>query len=226
MSKSLTMYGYWRSQATYRLRVAMNLKNVSYNEIPINLDTGEQHQKDFLSKNPLGSVPALLLDNPDTNEPTEPLTQSLAILEYLEEVYPDPPILPKSPIDRARVRSLASIAVSDAHPLIVPRIRNYLRENAGFSPEQWKEWQTKWFTTALQGFEKRLVGDKRTGKFCHGDVPGMADICLAGLVQGTRAFEIWVEGIPTVQRIVGECEELEAFEKAKAMHQKDFPGKK
>lgn len=207
----------------------MNLKQVAYNEIPINLDAGEQHNKDFLNVNPLGSVPALMIgleEDASENPQLEPLTQSLAILEYLEEVYPEPSILPSSPIDRARIRSLASIAVSDAHPLIVPRIRNYLKENAGFSPDQWKEWQTKWFSTALHGFEKRLVNDKRTGDFCHGDTPGMADICLAGLVQGTRAFEIWVEGIPTVERIVAKCEELDAFEMAKAMHQKDFPKKK
>lgn len=112
------------------------------------------------------------------------------------------------------------------HPLIVPRVKNYLKEHANFTPSQWKDWQTHWFTAALQGFESRLSTDSRTGKFCHGDSPSIADICLAGLIQGIRAFEIEVSGIPTVKGIVERCEELDAFEKAKAMHQVDFPGKK
>jgi len=223
MAHRLEMYGFWRSQATYRLRVAMNLKGINYKETPINLDAGEQNSEKFRKVNPLGSVPAVMIEG---QEGKEPLTQSLAILEYLEETHPTPPLLPQNALDRARVRSLASIAISDSHPLIVPRVRTYLNQTAKFSPAQWKDWQTHWFTTALQGFESRLANDSRTGKFCHGDDPTFADICLAGLIQGTRAFEIEVEAIPTVRQIVERCEALEAFEKAKAVHQVDFPGKK
>lgn len=217
-SKALQIYGFWRSQATYRLRVALNLKGLAYKETPINLDAGEQHSADFLKINPLGSVPALLIEG------EEPLTQSLAILEYIEETQPSKtPLLPKDPLGRARIRSLASIAISDSHPLIVPRIKTYLQKKAGFDAKQWKEWQTKWFVTALRGFEDRLAGDVRTGRFCHGDDVTWADICLMGLVQGVRTFEIQVPELPTVERIVGVCERMDAFERAKAVHQIDYP---
>lgn len=220
---TVQMFGFWRSQATYRLRVAFNLKGIAYTEKPIALDKGEQFGEEFQKINPLGSVPALLVQSEDGIN-HEPLTQSLAILEYIEETHLATPLLPKDPLGRARVRSLASIAISDSHPLIVPRIRNYLQENAGFDAKQWKAWQTKWFNTALKGFEDRLSADKRTGTFCHGDLPTIADICLLGLIQGTRAFEIEVPKLPTVERIVQACEKLDAFEQAKAVHQVDFPG--
>lgn len=221
---TMQVFGFWRSQATYRLRVAFNLKGIAYQEKPIALDKGEQFGAEFRKINPLGSVPALLVESEDGKD-QEPLTQSLAILEYIEETHPATPLLPQDALGRARVRSLASIAISDSHPLIVPRIRNYLQENGGFDANMWKAWQTKWFNTALKGFEDRLSADKRTGTFCHGELPTIADICLLGLIQGTRAFEIDVPKLPTVERIVQACEKLDAFEQAKAVHQVDYPGK-
>ncbi|KAI5358038.1 Putative glutathione S-transferase, Thioredoxin-like superfamily, glutathione Transferase family [Septoria linicola] len=221
---TMQIFGFWRSQATYRLRVAFNLKGIAYEEKPIALDKGEQFGEDFRKINPLGSVPALLVEATDGSD-QEPLTQSLAILEYIEETHPATPLLPKDPLGRARIRSLASIAISDSHPLIVPRIRGYLQNNANFDAAQWKAWQTNWFNTALEGFEARLSKDRRTGQFCHGDQPTIADICLLGLIQGTRAFEIEVPKLPTVERIVEACEKLDAFERAKGVHQVDYPQK-
>ncbi len=213
----MDIYGFWRSQATFRLRVAMNLKGIAYHEIPIDLDAGEQNDDAFRKVNPLGSVPALMVDG-------MPLTQSLAVLEYLEETYPEPALLPKDALGRARVRSLASIATSDAHPLIVPRIKRYLAEHAGFDAAKWKAWQTHWFSAGLQGFEARLAGEAATTTYCHGETPTFADICLAGLFVGAEAFSIEVEGIPTVRRIVETCMSNAPFEKARAVHQADYPG--
>ncbi len=213
----MDMYGFWRSQATFRLRVALNVKGIAYREIPIDLDGGAQNTDDYRKVNPMGSVPALMVEG-------EPLTQSLAVLEYLEETHPEPALLPRDPLGRARVRSLAAIAVSDAHPLIVPRVKRYLAEHAGFDAAQWKGWQTHWFSAGLKGYEVRLAGEAATGTHCHGDAPTFADICLAGLVAGAQAFSIEVEDIPTVRRIVALCMATAPFEKARAVHQADYPG--
>lgn len=212
----MDVYGFWRSQATFRLRVALNLKGITYREIPVDLDTGEQNEAAFREINPLGSVPALMVAG-------GPLTQSLAVLEYLEETHPDPALLPPDALGRARVRALAAIAVSDAHPLIVPRIKRYLAEHAGFDAARWKAWQTHWFSAGLEGFEARLAHEADTGTHCHGDTPTFADICLAGLVAGADAFSIEVEGIPTVRRIVARCMATPPFEAARAVHQVDYP---
>lgn len=212
----MDMYGFWRSQATFRIRVALNLKGIGYKEIPINLDEGEQNAEAFRQINPLGSVPALMVDG-------RPLTQSAAILEYIEETHPEPPLLPKDPIGRARVRSLAAVAISDAHPLIVPRIKRYLSETAGFDAERWKVWQTHWLSAGLCGLESRLADDEATDAFCHGNAPTIADICLVGLYAGAKTFKIDVENIPTVERIVAHCKAQPAFEAAEAVRQADYP---
>lgn len=211
------LYGFWRSQATFRLRAALNLKGVAFRETPIDLDLGEQDRGEFRRINPSGSVPALVIDG-------AVLTQSLAILEYLEEIHPEPPLLPADPKGRARVRGLAAIAASDAHPLIVPRVKRFLAERAGFGPADWKAWQAHWFTAGLRAFEARLANDDETGNFCHGDQPTVADICLAGLRAGARTFAIEVGDIPTVERIVERCGSLRAFDAARAERQADYPG--
>ena len=213
----MDMYGFWRSQATFRVRVALNIKGIAYREIPIDLDEGGQNASDFRSINPMGSVPALMVDD-------VAITQSLAILEYIEEIHPTPALLPSDPMGRARVRSLAAIAVSDTHPLIVPRVKRYLAEQAGFDAARWKAWQTHFFTAGLQGYEARLSRDGETGTCCHGDSPTFADICLCGLVAGIKTFGITVTDIPTVTRIAAHCTDMPAFEKAKAIHQSDYPG--
>ncbi len=212
----MDMYGFWRSQATFRVRVALNIKGVSYREIPVDLDVGAQDAPAFRRISPMGSVPALPVGG-------AVLTQSLAILEYLDEVHPAAPLLPADPLGRARVRALAAMAVSDTHPLIVPRVKRYLAAHAGFGAAEWRAWQTNWFVAGLQGIEARLAGETETAAFCHGDVPTLADICLAGVHVGARTFGIDVPGIPTVTRIVERCMALTPFDDARAEKQADFP---
>ena len=213
---ALQMYGFWRSQATFRVRVALNLKGIAYEEIPIDLDKGEQNGEAFRRINPLGGVPALMIDG-------QPLTQSGAILEYLEETYPIPALLPPDALGRARVRALAAIGANDTHPLIVPRIKAYLTKKEGFEPAQWKAWITHWLTVALQGYEARLA-EPATGTYCHGDSPTTADICLSALYASCKTFGVEVADVPKVDSIVAHCMSQPAFEKAKASNQKDFPG--
>ena len=214
---ALDVYGFWRSQATYRLRVALKLKGIGYAESPVNLDKGEQDTPEFRRISPMGSVPALVADG-------AVLTQSLAILEWLEETHPRPPLLPADPLGRARVRSIAAIVVADSHPLIVPRVKRYLAEHAGFDAARWTAWQKHFFTAGLQGVEARLAAGGGTGRFCHGDAPTIADICLAGLHAGATTFGIAVAAVPTVDRIVAACLALPAFDEARADRQADFPG--
>jgi maleylacetoacetate isomerase len=213
----LTLYGFWRSMATYRVRVALALKGVSVREIAINLDTGEQLSAQFLAVNPEGSLPALI-------EPGQAaLTQSTAILEYLEERFPEPALLPKDLYARARVRSLVALIASDIHPLIVPRVRNYLSSQAGFENAAWRAWATHWVVRGLSVFETRLAHDSVTGTYCHADQLTLADICLASLVTVAKTIKFEVRDVPTVTRIVARCEQLDAFQRAHPLRQAGAP---
>jgi maleylacetoacetate isomerase len=211
------LYVYWRTSAGYRVRVALNLKGMKATEHFINLDAGDQRSEAYLAINPLGGVPALVVDGGPV------LTQSLAILEYLDEIAPTPPLLPADPIGRARVRSICSMLAADTHPFITPRVRQYLTTNASFDLVQWKAWQTHWFTTGLQAVEQRLANDPATGTFCHGDTVTMADIVLASIPAVMQVFGIAVAGIPTVDRIVAACTGLDAFQQAAPMKQVGAP---
>jgi maleylacetoacetate isomerase len=212
------LYGFWRSSATFRVRVALALKGLAAHETMIDLDKGEQFNAGFLAVNPQGALPALV-------EPGHaPLTQSAAILEYLEERFPKPPLLPSDPYGRARVRSLAALMASDTHPLIVPRVKKYLTGPGGFDDAAWRGWQVTWFTRGFQAMEARLAHDPETGAFCHGDTPTMADICLASVVAVQRVFKVEVPGIPTVDRIMARCDALDAFARANPSRQPGAPG--
>ena len=214
------LYSYWRTSATYRVRVAFNLKGVQPQEHNVDLDAGEQRSEAFLKINPLGAIPALI---ELSGRHREPLTQSLAILEFLEETHREPPLLPADAHERARVRSIAGMLAADTHPLITPRIKKYLSGLPQFDEGAWRAWQTHWFTTGLQAVEQRLTSETQTGVFCHGDAVTMADICLASIVVVTRIFKISVPGIPTINRIVFACEKLDAFAKADPYRQKGAP---
>jgi maleylacetoacetate isomerase/maleylpyruvate isomerase len=206
------LFAYWRTSATYRVRVAMNLKGIVPSERYINLDTGEQRGEEFLRINPLGGIPALI--DREAPSPVPPMTQSLAILEFLEDIHPAAPILPADPYGRARVRSLASMLVADTHPLIVPRVIKYLTETSGFDAAAIRAWRANWFTTGLLAFEKRLQTEAETGTFCHGENITMADICLASIKIVLPIFKIEVLETPTIDRIFAACEGHEAFAKA------------
>ena len=214
----LELFAFWRTSATYRVRVALNLKGLAAHERIINIDANEQRGEDFLRINPLGGIPALV-------EPGHaPMTQSLAILEYLEELQPTPPLLPHDLHGRARVRSIALMLAADTHPFVTPRVKKYLIEVGGFDDVAFKSWQMHWFTTGLQAVEKRLVTEANmTGTFCHGDQPGMADICLASIVAVMRVFKISVPDIPTIDRIIARCDAMDAFAKADPFKQVGAP---
>jgi maleylacetoacetate isomerase len=214
------LFSYWRTSATYRVRVAFNLKGVRPLEHNVDLDAGEQRTDAFLKINPLGAIPALI-DHGDVAR--DPLTQSLAILEFLEETYPLPALLPVGAHDRARVRSLAGMLAADTHPLITPRIKKYLTSQASFDEGAWRAWQTHWFTTGLRAVEERLAHETATATYCHGDEVTLADICLASIVVVTRVFKITVPDIPTINRIMFACEKLEAFQNADPYRQTGAP---
>lgn len=214
----LTLYAYWRTSAGYRVRVALALKGLSAEERNVDIDAGENRSPEFLKINPMGAVPALVADD------RAPITQSLAILDYLEEIAPEPPLLPADHWGRARVRSIAAMLAADTHPLITPRVRRYLTE-AGFDADQWRAWQVHWFTTGLQAVEKRLASEAETGVFCHGDSPTIADVCLASIPAVMQVFKVTVPDIPTVDRIVAACNALPAFANADPYRQKGAPPK-
>ena len=215
----MKLYGFWRSLATYRVKVAMALKGIKADEVSIDLLKGRQHDKDYLSVNPQAVVPALALD-----EGGPPLFQSLAILEYLEETRPQPPLLPKDPRGRARVRGLALIAAADGHPLVVPRIRSYLENELHIDEPARNKWLQHWTIKALEAIELHLKGEKETGRFCHGNSPTFADICLAGQVIGAIGyFKCDVSGVPTAMRIYEECMKLDAFSAPHPLKQPGAP---
>lgn len=213
----LELYAFWRTSATFRVRVALNLKGITATEHQVNLEAGEQRSPAFLALNPLGAIPALV----EAGHP--PLTQSLAILEFLDETHPTPPLLPADPHGRARVRSLAQMLAADTHPLVTPRVRRYLTAQGGFDDAAWRAWQVQWFSTGLQALEQRLANEDATGAFCHGDSVGIADITLASLLAVMRVFKIEVPGTPTVDRIVARCDAHPAFAQAAPLLQVGAP---
>jgi maleylacetoacetate isomerase len=213
------LYGFWRSLATYRVKVALALKGIKADEVSIDLLKGEQHNADYTAVNPQAVVPALLLDDGGP-----PLFQSLAILEYLEETRPLPALLPRDPRERARVRGLALIAAADGHPLVVPRIRIYLEKEMHQDEAARNKWLAHWSLKALEAIESHLKNETQTGRFCHGDAVTLADICLAGQVIGATAyFKCDVAGVPTAMRIYEECMRMDAFSRAHPLKQPGAP---
>ena len=214
----MKLFGFWRSLATYRVRVALALKGIPAQEVSIDLLQGAQHGADYKAVNPQGVVPSLQLE-----DGTPPLFQSMAIVEYLEEICPEPPLLPKDARGRARVRGLSLIVACDGHPLIVPRIRDYLEKEMGQDEAARNGWLQHWTMRALEALESHLATESSTGRFCHGDVPTLADICLASQVFAARYFNVAITGLPTVQRIFDECMTIEAFDRAQPLKQPGAP---
>jgi maleylacetoacetate isomerase len=209
------LYGFWRSLASYRVRVALAMKGLKAEEVSIDLLKGKQNESDYLAVNPQGVVPALVLD-----EGGPPLFQSIAILEYLEELRPQPALLPQDPRGRARVRGLALIAAADGHPLITPRVRGYLEREMKQDEAARNRWLAHWTLRALEAIEGHLARETETGRFCHGDSPTMADICVASQMIGALAyFSVDTKGVPTAMRIYNQCMEIEAFAKAHPLKQ-------
>jgi maleylacetoacetate isomerase len=213
----MQIYTYWRSLATFRVRIALALKGVAAEPIEVNLDAGVQHQSGYKSVNPQMVIPSLVTDDGSV------LYQSLAILEYLDEVYPEPPLLPADPLGRARVRALSLITVADSHPLITPRVRNYVAATFGLDDEGKAAWVRRWFAAGLDAYEGHLSRDKATGTYCHGDKVTMADIGLVSHAAGFRVFKGTLDKHPTVARIVGMCLEDDRFARAQPLRQPGAP---
>jgi maleylacetoacetate isomerase len=210
-------YGFWRSLAACRVRIALALKGVKAEEIPVNLMQGEQLKPEYRAVNAQAVVPALVLDDGST------LFESMAIIEYLDETHPEPPLLPKDPKGRARVRALAQIVACDGHPLIVPRVRNYLEKELGVDEAARTRWCQHWVMESLKFVEARLVKEKETGRYCHGDQVTLADICLVTQVFGARFFNCDTAPVPTVMRVFNECMKLEPFDKSQPLNQPGAP---
>ena len=213
----IRMYGFWRSAASFRVRIALNLKGLPYEEVMVDIDAGEQHAADYLAMNAQSVVPSLLVDD------GPPLTQSLAILEYLEETHPQPALLPADARGRSRVRSLALLFAADHHPLIVPRVRRYLSEELQIGEAGRTAWIRHWFREGLVQAERRLAAELGTGRFCHGDTPGMADACLVPQVYNAVRWKLPMDDYPTIRRIHEACEALPAFQRAAPEAQPDAP---
>jgi len=213
----MKLYSFWRSLATFRVRIALNLKGLAPDVINVDLMKGQQCDPVFRAVNPQMLIPALVEDD------GRMLFQSLAILEYLDEVRPDPPLLPREPADRARVRALALIVACDAHPLIVPRVRNFLEHEFKLDEPQRLKWIRHWIAEALAALETHLSRDPQTGRYCHRDTVTTADICLVSHAVGAKLFDVDLKPYPTVTRIVGTCLEQDAFARAHPLKQPGAP---
>lgn len=213
----IRLYTYFRSSAAYRVRIALNLKGMDYQAVPVHLvrNGGEHKSADYLALNPQGLVPALETDG-------QVLTQSLAILEYLDETHPDPALLPADPLGRARVRAIAQAIACDIHPINNLRVLQYLGGTLGLDQAAKDDWYRHWVETGLQAVEAMLASDRRTGAFCHGDQPGLADCCLVPQVFNARRFNCDLTALPTIMRIAERCEQIDAFNQAAPAQQPDF----
>jgi maleylacetoacetate isomerase len=214
----MKLFSYWRSLATYRVRIALNLKGLKPDEIiEVDLHSGKQRDPAYSKINPMMAIPALI-----ENDGTV-LFESLAILEYLDETHPNPPLLPKEPKARARVRGIAQIIACDTHPLIVPRVREYLASAYKIDEAGVMQWGNHWHTVSLKALETNLAGSKETGRFVQGDQLTIADICLCGQAAGATYFKVDLAPFPTFKRIVGECNKIDAVARAHPMKQPGAP---
>jgi len=212
------LFSFWRSLATYRVRIALNLKGLTPDEvIEVNLMQGHQRDPKFRAVNPMMALPALV----DGDGPA--LFESLAIIEYIDEVYPKPPLLPSDPKARARVRGLAQIVAADSHPLIVPRVREYLAREFKADDAAVQKWAQHWHNAALTGLEEHLANETDTGTYCQGDAITIADICLASQVAGANFFKVDLAAYPTVARIAAACAKNDAFARAHPLKQPGAP---
>jgi maleylacetoacetate isomerase/maleylpyruvate isomerase len=213
----MKLFSFWRSLATYRVRIALNLKGIQPDEvIDVNLMKGEQRKAEFRAVNPMMALPALV----DGDGPA--LFESLAIIEYLDETHPQPPLLPKDARGRARVRGLAQLVACDSHPLLVPRVREYLEHELKLDEPTRMAWCRHWITQALTALETNLQ-DKATGRYCHGDAITLADICLISQAAGAKFFQVDTAPYPTVNRIVDTCLALEPVARAHPLKQPGAP---
>jgi len=212
------LYDYWRSSACYRVRICLHLKGLEFEQRPVNLVPGadEQHGADYRAMNPQGLVPALVHGG-------RTLTQSLAICEYLDETYPEPPLLPGDPLHRAQVRAMAAVVACDIHPINNLRVQRYLKERLGASEHAVMEWMNHWMSMGFDALEQQLAASPHRGACCFGDQPGLADLCLVPQVYNAERFGCDMSGFPLITGIAGHCRALPAFTAAAPERQPDAP---
>lgn len=208
----MELYTYYRSTSSYRVRIALALKQLDYQSLPVNLLKGAQREAEFLALNPQGRIPALRIDS------GELLVQSPAIIEYLEEVYPQPALLPQAPVARAQARAVAALIGCDIHPLHNVSVLNQLRA-AGQDDAQVNAWIGHWITQGLAAVEQ-MIGE---AGFCFGDAPGLADVYLIPQVYAAERFNVDLSGWPRIRRVVALAEEHDAFVQAHPSRQPDTP---
>jgi maleylacetoacetate isomerase len=208
------LYNYFRSSASYRVRIALALKGLAYDYKPVHLVHAEQLAPAYAALSPTRLVPTLV-------DGEQALGQSLAIIEYLDETHPQPPLLPADAIGRARVRALAQGVACEIHPLNNLRVLRYLVHDMGVNEEAKNAWYRHWVAVGLASIERQLAGDAATGRFCHGDAPTLADCCLVPQVFNAHRFDCPLDAMPTIRRIVAACEALPAFRNAAPAMQPD-----
>ncbi|MEO1251650.1 MAG: maleylacetoacetate isomerase [Pseudomonadota bacterium] len=211
----MKLFGYWRSSATYRVRIALALKGLSFDYAPVNLLKGEQKTESYLSKNPLGLVPTLETDDGAL------LGQSLAILEYLEEAHPEPTLLPDGRIARAHARAIAATIACEAQPLMNLRIQQYLKNEGGFDDAAMKAWLARWPGSAMASVEERLA--RTAGDYSVGDIPTLADCCLVPQMFAATRFGVDTSALKRMTAIYERCLKHPAFERAHPDNQPDAP---
>ncbi len=209
------LHGYFRSSTSFRVRIALNLKGIHYEQVTHHLRKGEQRSAAYLGVNPQGLVPALRTPSGDV------LTQSLAIIEYLDEVHPSPRLLPDDPVGRARVRAIAQAIALDVHPIGNLRVLDELRTTYGADDAKVAAWFRKWATAAFDALEPQLAAGEARGAFCHGDAPTLADVCLVPQVINGGRFNVDMSPYPAIRRIHEACLKLPAFDAARPEKQPD-----
>jgi len=201
----MQLHNYFRSSASYRVRIALALKGLAADYVPVHLVRNEQSQPAFSALAPSRLVPALVLDDGQV------LTQSMAIIEYLDETHPEPPLLPADALGRARVRSLAQDVACEIHPLDNLKVLRYLVRELKVADADKDRWYRHWVETGLEVVEQRLAGDTRTGRFCHGDTPTLADCVLVPQIHNAQRMNCRLDHVPTVMRVFENCMALPAF---------------
>lgn len=213
----MKLYNYYRSSAAYRVRIALNLKGITWQHVGVHLLKAQHRSGEYLKLNPAGLVPSLVADDGAV------LTQSLAIMEYLDEMMPSvAPLLPKGAVDRAHVRALALSLTCDVHPLNNVRVLNYLTSELGVSSEQKDAWIAHWMTLGLEAFEQTLAQSSMSGHFCFDDMPTLADAVLVPQVFSARRFNVDMTKFPRIVAIDALCNTLPAFISANPKNQPDF----
>jgi len=215
---SIRLYSYWRSSAAYRVRIALNLKGMPFEVLPVHLvrDGGDQHKAPFKDLNPQELVPVLLHGN-------RVLRQSMAIMEYLDETWPTPPLMPATARDRQRVRALAQMIACDMHPLNNLRVLQFFENTWNVPLPEREAWVRHWIDVGFEALEDTLADNPSTGTYCDGETPTMADCCLVPQVYNAERFGVDMSRYPTIRRVTEACLALEAFDAARPENQPDAP---